>query len=740
VSTSEPLQELLAAEPSLSAAVERIPVEPLPSEDAIELARACLGDDPDLEAQAIAVAGESRGSPLLVGELARHAAAGGRIQTDSGVMLRDLLRHRIQGLDAGARRLVEVLAVAGRPLEIDVALRAAMLAEDSYTALSAVRAGHLARSRSDRRHEWIEPFHDRTRETILDTLDGPALREHHARIALELERWGRADPETLAIHFRAAGDASSALAYAVRAASQAEEALAFVRAARLYRMALRLNPPDRQKIDLRVKLAMTLTNAGRGYEAAREYLDAARASPAAALELQRRAAEELLRSGHVDEGLRVLHATMEAVGLHPPRTTRAALRSLVLQRVLTRLRGLRFRERSELDVAPNVLRRIDICYSGALGLGMTDFIRGAQLQTTHLLLALRAGEMRRVVRALACEAVYSATIGSRARARTERVIAVANALADRLGDPYAVGYAKAGSGMAIYLLGDRKEAFDLCAVGAEIFMTATVKMSWSWEVTTANLFMLWSLFFLGELRELAERVPVLLDDALNRGDLYAATVMRVGHCNVAWLALDDVEQARRHEREAIDQWSRLDYHLQHYHHLLAQVQIDLYVGDTGAAWKRISSTWPALHRSFLLRNQDIRIEALFQRARSALAVAETASDPEPLLRAAERDGRHLIAERVAWGTGFGHQTLAAVARRRGRDDEAVTLLEHAEASYASANMMLFGAVAAARRGAIVGGERGSALVRSADVAMAAQQIRNPARMMALLAPGFDGAP
>ncbi len=645
-----------------------------------------------------------------------------------------MLWSRVLRLPDDARRLLEVVAVSGSPVLPAVAWRCAEREGDERATLALLRTGRLIRaagrsSDGDR----IEAYHDRVRETVVAHLAPAALGDCHRRLAVALEASGTADHEELGVHYRGAGDDTRAGAHFALAAAKASEALAFERAAALYRLALKLAAPELiESSRLRGALAEALANAGRGVEAAREYLAACEGATAdRTLELHRLAAMQFLISGHIDEGLATLRDVLSAIGMCLPQSPRRALASLLWQRTLLRLRGLKFRPRDTRELAAADLTRIDVCWSASVGLSNVDWIRGADFQARGLLLALRAGEPYRVARALALEAAQNATTGLPARDRTARLLEQAGALARSSGEPYGLGMVTLARGVSAYLEGRWLDALNHCDHAAADLRERCTGVAW--ELDTAHAYALWALSHLGRWAELSRRFPVLINEARERGDLYAAMNLSTYILSVVRLAADEPDAAREETQRVTGQWSREGYHVQHNDQVWASVQIDLYCGDGPSALRQISAHWPTLTRSLLMRVQFIRVAMLGLHARCALASGGRAS-----LSAAARDASRIEREHLPWGDSQAHMIRAALATCDGRRDEALAHLRSAGAHFRASDMLLCASVADLRLGQLLGGPDGRVLIDRAEDWLTSQAVHRPDRVADLFAPGFRG--
>ena len=542
------LQTLLGASEHENKILERrdLAVDALTESDAKELALCLLGGaDTDMTHHAQVIARESGGNPFFVTELVRHISAGAELSAVRAVQevtLDEVLWDRIRRLPGAARRFLEAVAVSGQPVRQASACRVAGLGADGLASLASLRAGHLVRSAGQGSLDDVEVYHDRIRETVKKHLSQEALKTWHGELARVLEDAGGADSETLAVHFEAAGKPETAGKYYAEAATKAAKALAFDRAAKLYRQAIQLWPTlDEAGHSLHVELADALANAGRGVEAARAYQDAAtRVGGVDALQLQSRAAYQFLISGHIDEGLATFNQLLAQVGMRLSSTPRRALLKVVLYRTVLLLRGLGFQRRDASEVPPAELLRIEIARSFALGISLVDVIEGAAWQSQALIRALRGGEPVRIALTMAWEAVHSASQGRAAAGRTARLIESANRMAKDIGHPHAIAMATLSAGCVEFLGGRFPPALKLLDDAATILREQCAGVVW--ELDTAHIFGLWTLFSMGRQLELRRRFQRLNEEARERGDRYLAATTGTRIESLAWLADDNVDE------------------------------------------------------------------------------------------------------------------------------------------------------------------------------------------------------
>ena len=662
----------------------------------------------DSEETAGLVARESGGNPLVIAELA-YAGKGAAPH----ISLAELLGGRIAALPEASRELLELVALAGRPLPYEVARRAAAVDPD---ALAELRAARLIRLTSAHERQTIETFSNRVREIVVAGLSADAIAALHRRLAAALEAAPDADPEALAVHLFGSGDAARAWVFAERAGDRAADVLAFDHAVGLFRRALDEARGDFDAQRLRIKLADALASAGRGVEAARIYLEARDGEIGdRALTLSRRAGEQLLRSGHIDEGLDVLGGVLASVGLDAAPSPRRALASLRWHRLRLRLRGLGFRERPAKDVPYEDLARIDVCWSVGNGLGGVDLVRGADFQARHLLAALKAGEPYRIARALAWDALLCAFEGGPRRwKRAGELAEQAEGLAERIDHPHALAWAMSAAAVAAWSQAQWRRAATLCEFATALFRERCVDIAW--EVASLEIwFNLPSLFFLGDLRGLERRAAVALEDAEARGDRYARASLAYMF-TLGRLAAGRPDEARDSLDEARRAWSAKGWHMQHWAALMAEGNIALYQGRGAAALAAFDEAWPRMAAARQLAMQNLRIQTVTLRGRLAL----DAGQRERALAAARR----LERERTRLADAY------ALLLRAGASTDG-ELFERAAGAFAALSMTPTAAAARRRRAEL---DRDTAAVAAADAALAATGAVDAERLAALLAP------
>jgi hypothetical protein len=719
---------------------------PLPVDDAAALVATLIAGDPQAGALSAELARDSAGVPVFLVELARAAARRRdpdlrspavklALAGESPATLEQLLDERLRELPPETRRLLEVCAVAARPLALDVAATAAPCG-DPAAALSRLRVEHLLRAAAHGAELWIEPYHDRIRDAVAAPLSPEAVRGIHGRLADALDgRAGTTAAQRVA-HRLAAGDAVRARALARPAAAEAEAAFAFHRAAELYRLALDaedLSPADRRALVLR--RIECLASAGRpaeGVEAAATA--AAGVDGAECRELRRLEIECRLRCRDAAGGVAASRALLAEIGVHLPTGRTATLAALLAGRLRLRLRvrGLGFTRRAAADLPVEALERIDVMWAMTNGLNQVNPVLSALVHTHHLRAALAAGEPGRVARALCGELPRLAIAdrgGRRLAAMTERV----SALAAELELPELTAILEATLCYTSFLIARWRAAADH---GARAEQLIRDHVRGRWLLSVIHLQHVYARWCLGETGWIVEHMPGLLAEAEQHGDLHTRELLAGAGSNVYWLILGQPDEARA---MAPDPRPRRDgaapFHLRDYDRLQSHARADLYKGAGRAALDRVEQAWPAFQRSLVWRFRPIRIEGLSLRAGAAVAAAAAAPSAERprLLALARQAAGQLAAEPLPWAHAFAAAARAGAAHAADPGDPGLpALLDAAAAAATAAEMHLLARAVRHRRGAWCGEP---ALAADVEAALRRERIADPAAIVRLLVPG-----
>lgn len=721
--------------------VRTLRIGPMGTSEATDLAMRLLGGEAQHRELALEVARESEGSPFFVAELVRHAQQvqrGNTLETDSSVSLDDVIRHRLAALPEEARRLLHVVAVGGGSLPKSVALRVAHPEGADRAALDRLRTEHLLRMSGTSENDSVEIYHDRIREAALRSIPSEQIPPLHMAIARELATSGRADEVALGHHFRRAGEAKVACMHTIAAADQAAAALAFDRAAELYRAALELGSIPAQEIaDIEARLGEVLANAGHLYESAKALLRAAArgTDDDRRLEWVRAAANNLLTSGHSKEGRLVLEEALQAVGLALPSSMAGAIASFLKERALLSMRGFRYKICAQAQVPRAQLDRLDTCWAASRGLTYTDGLVGVVFHARHLRLALRCGEPVRLARAFGAEAhLLSSLKPVRKFARAQELLDEAEELVEQADSNLGRGMLHSHRGHVSLMVGNWPDAVSNLDRAAKVLREHT--QGTFDEIGYCQAHSALCLQFMGRIRELAPLAHQMLRESTERSNPYVQGFARGIIAHYVLLSANRVDEAT--EQLAVyreDAPKRFQAHQLNYVSLT--VSNRRYCGDFAAA-REIFATHEAEMAKFdLLRAPQARGEFLLLKAQCALTVVSDEGATSARLRAVEELGTQLLQLRLDHCRGYGHLVLATVKHQRDDKASAIAHLRKALAAFGRYQMQTMETAVKARLADLVLGSQGQRLRDDVDAYMQREGIVVPDRFVEMIAPGFN---
>ncbi len=618
---------------------QHIAVDPLNSDEAAHLARELLRDRPDAVA-ATSISHESEGVPFFIGELAQHIKAHPHeLAAPLGsVSLDEVIAGRVGTLSAASQRLLEVLSVAARPLEQGVALEAANIPPGDREALLTLRAARLIRTRGTRQTDHAETYHDRVREAITERLAPERIREIHARVARASEVWGVGEPEQLVVHYTEAGEGGRAGETALQAARSAANKLAFNRAADLFRKAIELLGPDdaaRQR-ELFEDLGDALSNSGRGGQAAEAYLQAAAASTAwEASTLRRKAAQQLLRSGRVEEGTQLLEQLLAEVGVSGFSSNGRVLAKLIWNKSMLHFSTFAVAPANDSVISPEQAQKLETLAAAFREVSAIDIVRGSYLHSQFLRTALKAADPGRILEGLAWEAVHLAHgQGVKAQVRVERLLTRSDELAAQLGTSSAQATIMLARAACYVGLARFREAYPLARDAERMLREHCPGTYWERSLVTTLRYACVEL--VGSLREIADEAYDRAREANERDDGFSRAYLGV-HARMAQLMRGEADEALR---ALHDEHSHLGKRFTTFHLWTMTRTVDAYnyLGQGGRAWEHLETQWRAFERTLFYRAQFYLTNAQYLYGRTAVSSYDETRAPERL-----RDARAAYA-------------------------------------------------------------------------------------------------
>lgn len=517
--------------------VRRIQLEPLSWEESYALASRLLGDTEHAET----IAREAGGSPLFVGELVRFAAAERAGESPRGalgnVTLDEVLRARLDELSPAARSLLEVVAVAGRPIAQRLAEKASGPGAGSGAPVLALRMANFLRLAGEGEAAVVETFHDRIRETVCAHLAAPRMRDIHRGLAVALEEMrqepGRREgdrPEeidALAYHHLGAGDEERGLYYSLLAARHARASYAHRDAVRHYRNAIGILAPaagddGRELARVKEEMAASLGQIGEYQEAIRLMQEAREReeSGAVGVENHLRLGKLLQEAGETDRAIGELETALSMTGSHPPRSLAALAWSIAFQALKRWIpfpsrRGIRASEDSVLQKRTEVLFVLMRIYY------FTDVSKLVWAGLSAINLARR---LPRDVDVSMAYGYYGALLfGMGWLKRARRYCNEGVALARRSGDRLAIGLALGRLGTLSVFANDPDEAARILRESVEAFEEAGER----WELQTSLMLQATSHFLASDfgraeaLYEEMQQIAVKLKAVRHQGWAYA---------------------------------------------------------------------------------------------------------------------------------------------------------------------------------------------------------------------------
>lgn len=545
---------------------ERMAVDSLQEADAQRLALLLLRRN-DRKGRELAgkIARESRGWPFFVWELAQHVQEFPEI-ADQKLELDEVIWTRVNRLPEAARKLLELIAVTGRPIPATEAYQAIDAMERGQGLLAQLRTRHFVRStESADEGTIVETYHDRIRESVVAHLETPTVHGHSLNLALTIEnisgikvadlcahidrtqefeepdgplelekhQWQRVFD--LAYFFDAAGEHERAFPFALCAAEQAREQNALEVAEQQFRIALRglKSASDAQGFRVSEGLGDILMLRGR-YDAAEEQFQDALFHAKGDLALARiegKLGELFSKRGNQATATFHIERALTVLGKRPPRSSTVIVLGLVKEGVTQLLHSLfpaRFvgrrslgTEQAKIDmVIVRLYDRLSYAYWFSRGLYSTVWAHLRQLNLVECYPPTLELAQAYSLHAPIMSAVAFYTRGIDYAERSLKI-------REEKHDLWGQGQSFHFHGVVLFAGSQFEECINKCREGIRLLEN----VGDFWEACSARYHYAESLYHLGDLRNAVVQAELMYRQAVEVGDASGA-----GYVLAPWAA------------------------------------------------------------------------------------------------------------------------------------------------------------------------------------------------------------
>jgi len=338
-------------------------------------------------------------------------------------------------------------------------------------------------------------------------------------------------------------------------------------------------------------------------------------------------------------------------------------------------------------------------------------------------LALKAREPRRLIIALATEAVFAAMLdGARGSTRCQHVQERINEIAVHARSALERAVPTLVRAICEYWMGYWSEVVDLALAAEEILREDVAGTLW--EASLLRSIRHTVLLHDGRFDDLESELPDALGQAMMYDDQY--TCLDLLRRKVALLlSRDEVDKARDVVQQLSAMRDKHGFVAQDHLIMSLVVSLHLYTGEVARARSELDTRWAACRKMGMNRFPLVRLTVIGMEA-NCTALDETI-DPRRRSKALQRLAHDASTEEVGWAMGLKHELLGQSLVFGGNSTKAATEFAQASREFALSGLGMCSAIAEWRKHQQVSAHAGQANVRSRIA-----NVKNPATWMRIV--------